>query len=213
MKYISKLKSLKNLRVQSKGEIYQLTIMIFCSNELPELKSFECTNSEYPTTVIFISAKKTNIENLTADCILYNLSNVLLQTPKLKYLNVDLTTYGPVEPMETEFPLPMMMNLTELKMKIHFISYIHLSDILKCMPHLESFELSGSSMGENLDNGHQLKQLFGHLQEVILENLECLTSNSLVDTILATFNDDFWSDVTCSIKYDRAFLSAFGHAK
>jgi hypothetical protein len=87
---------------------------------------------------------------------------------------------------------------------------------MKSMPYLESLALSGSSMGKNLDNGYQLKQLFGHLQEVILENLKCLTSASSVNTILSTFNNDvdgFWSDVTCSIKYDRAYLSAFGYAK
>jgi len=157
--------------------------------------------------------RQTNIENLTVECVVYTFGNLLSQTPKLKYLNVDLTTYGPSESTLTDLPLPMMMNLTELKMKIHFLSYTHLFDIMKSMPNLESLELSGSSMGPNLDNGHQLKKLFGHLQEIILEDLECLTSASSVDTILATFNDGFWSDVTCSIKYDRAYLSAFGYAK
>jgi Ran GTPase-activating protein (RanGAP) involved in mRNA processing and transport len=109
-----------------------------------------------------------------------------------------------------------MMYLNHLKMTIHLVSYTHLSDIMKSMPNLESLELSGTSLGENLDNGHKLKQLFGHLKIVDLDNFQCLTSTSSVDTILKTFNDDnnrFWSDVTCSIQYDRALLSAFGHAK
>jgi hypothetical protein len=68
-------------------------------------------------------------------------------------------------------------------------------------------------MGENIDNGQQLKQLFGHLHELELDNLECLTSAKSVNKILSTFNDEFWLDVTCSIKYNRAYLSGFGHAK
>jgi hypothetical protein len=190
--------------------------MVLCCNELPKLKSFECTNPEFFTTVIFTWPKQTNIEHLTVECTLHSFSNLLLQTPKLKYLNIDLINYAPIESIPTDPPLPIMMNLTQLKMEIHFISYFQLFHIMKSMPHLESLELSGSARGENLDNGHQLKQLFGHLQVVILEDLDCLASTSSVDTILKTFNDDvdgFWSNVTCSIKYDRAYLSAFGQAK
>src|SRR5690349_2132007 len=90
VKYISNLKSLKNLRVQSVGEIHDLILMIFCSIELSELKSFECTNPEYPTSIIFTWPQQTNIENLTVECVLYGFGNLLLQTPKLKYLNVEL---------------------------------------------------------------------------------------------------------------------------
>lgn len=215
VKFLSKLKSLKNLRIQAIGEIDDLTLLIFCSNKLSELKSYECINSEYSTTVIFTWPIQTNIEYLTIDCILYNLSNILLQTPKLKYLNINLTNFQPEDRTKTNSSLPLMINLKDLKMKIHFVSFIQLSDIIKSMPNLEKLELSGSSMGKNLDNGHQLKQLFGHLQEVQLENLECLTSTSSIDTILSTFDDinEFWSDVTCSIKYDRVYLSAFGYRK
>jgi hypothetical protein len=88
-----------------------------------------------------------------------------------------------------------MMHLTHVKMTIHFVSYTHLSDIMKSMPNLESLELSGTSSGENFENGHKLKQLFEHLQIVDLDNLQCLTSTSSVDTILKTFSDDnngFW---------------------
>lgn len=44
------------------------------------------------------------------------------------------------------------------------------------MPYLERFELSGSSSDQNLDDGHQLKQLFEYIQEVQLDNLEFLTA-------------------------------------
>jgi hypothetical protein len=213
VKFISQLKSLRNLRIQSIGEIQTLIIMIFCLNGLPELKSFECINSEYQTNVIFPGCQPTNIESLTVDCVLYNLSNLLLQTPKLKYLNIILTNYGPNEWTLMSSPLPMMMNLVDLRMEIPFISYIHLSDLMKSMPNLKILELSGTSMGENIDNGQQLKQLFGHLHELELDNLECLTSAKSVNKILSTFNDEFWLDVTCSIKYNRAYLSGFGHAK
>ncbi|CAF1038020.1 unnamed protein product [Rotaria sp. Silwood1] len=216
VKYISNLKSLKNLCVQALGEIHDLILMVICSNGLPELKSFECTNPEYETNVMFTWPRQTNIESLTVECILYSLSYLLLQTPKLKYLNIKLTNFGPEELTITALPIPMMINLIHLKMETHFISYNHLFDLMKSMPHLESVELSGSCMGKDLDNGHRLKELFGHLQTVELENLECLTSAKSVNTILATFNDDidgFWSDVICSIKYDRAYLSAFGHAR
>lgn len=205
-----------NLRVQAIDEINDLILMVICCNELPKLKSFECINSEYSTSVIYTWPKQTNIEHLTVESILHSFSNLLLQTPKLKYLNIDLTNFEPEDSIPTNPSLPIMMNLKELKMKIHFISYIQLFEIMKSMPYLENLQLSGSSLGKNLDNGYQLKQLFGHLQEVILENLECLTSASSVDTILSTFNNDadgFWSDVTCSIKYDRVYLSAFGYRK
>ncbi|CAF1683408.1 unnamed protein product [Rotaria magnacalcarata] len=101
-------------------------------------------------------------------------------------------------------------------MKINSISYNHLFDIMKSMAHLENLELSGSTSGENLDSGHKLKQLFGHLQNVELENPVSPTYTASVNKILATFNDDnngFWPNVTCSIKYERAYLSAFGYAK
>jgi hypothetical protein len=104
----------------------------------------------------------------------------------------------------------MMMNLIDLKMEIHFVSYIHLSYLMESMLNLKFLELSGTSMGMNIDDGQQLKQLFGHLQEVVLDNVECLTSASSVDAILSTFNDEFWSDVTCSIESNRAYLSTFG---
>jgi hypothetical protein len=184
--------------------------MIFCSNGLPELKSFECINSEYQTNVIFPGRQQTNIESLTVDCILYTLCNLLLSTPKLKYLNIILSYYGPHEWTSTHSPLPMMMNLIDLKMEIHFVSYIHLSYLMESMLNLKFLELSGTSMGMNIDDGQQLKQLFGHLQEVVLDNVECLTSASSVDAILSTFNDEFWSDVTCSIESNRAYLSRFG---
>jgi len=217
VKFICNLKSLINLRVQALGEIFNLILMVICGNGLPELKSFECTSPDYETTVIFNWPMPTNIEYLTVECILYSFGNLLLQTPKLKYLNVNLTNYGPEESILIDSSLPIMNNLTYLKMEIRFVSYDDLSYIIKSMPQLQILELSGSSMGENLDNGQQLKQLFGHLSEVELDNLECLTSASSVDTILATFNDDidgFWSNVTCSIKYgDRAYLSAFGFAR
>jgi hypothetical protein len=187
--------------------------MVICCNDLPELKSFECKSSDYETTVLFNWPRPTNIENLTVDCILYSFSNLLVQTPKLKYLNVKLTNYGPGQ---IDSSIPIMMNLIHLKMNIRFISYDDLSQMLKSMPHLERIELSGNSMGKNLDNGHQLKQLFGHLHKVQLKNVRCLTSASSMDAILATFNDDihgFWSNVTCSIEYDRAYLSAIGRAR
>jgi hypothetical protein len=122
VKYISNLKSLKNLRVQSLGEISALTLMVMCSNKLLELKTFECTNPDYETNVLFNWPKPTNIDKLTVGCNLYSLSNLLLQTPKLKYLNVKLTNYGPEDSISTDSPLPMMMNLIHLKMEIHFVS-------------------------------------------------------------------------------------------
>jgi hypothetical protein len=214
VKYISNLKSLKNLRIQAVDEMHDLTIMIFCSNKLPELKSYECRNSEHITSVLFCWPTQTNIEDLTVECVLHGLGNILLQTPKLKYLNIVLT--GLLETIEYDQPFPIMMNLIYLKIKIYLLSYNHLSNILKAMPKLESIELSGQSFGENFDNGHKLKQLFGHLKIVDLDNLVCLPSVSSVKKILKTFNNDndgFWSDVTCSIEYKRAYLSAFGHAK
>ena len=207
---------MKNLRIQALNEIHDLTLMIICINALPKLKSYECTNPDCQTAVIFTWPEQTNIEDLTIECVLYGLSNILLQTPKLKYLNVNLINYGPAEFILTDAPLPLMKDLIHLKMQISFVSFNHLSDLMKSMPNLKSLELSGASMGENMDNGYKLKHLFGHLQEVILENLQCLTSASSANTILATFNDDingFWSDVTCSIEYNRAYLSAFGHVR
>ncbi|CAF3381635.1 unnamed protein product [Rotaria sp. Silwood2] len=84
------------------------------------------------------------------------------------------------------------------------------------MPCLEDLELSGSSMGENFNNGHRLKQLFEHIKDVQLDDLECLTNSSSKDTLLATFNDDingYWFDVTCSIRHNKAYISAFGHTQ
>ena len=202
--------------MQAVDEMHDLTTMIFCSNKLPELKSYECINSEHITSVLFCWPTQTNIEDLTVECVLHGLGNILLQTPKLKYLNIDLINYGLLESAEYDQPFPIMMNLIYLKIKIHYLSYNHLSDILKAMPKLESIELSGQSFGENFDNGHKLKQLLGHIKIVDLDNLACLTSVSSRKKILKTFNNDndgFWSDVTCSIEYDRAYLSAFGHAK
>jgi hypothetical protein len=217
VKFISNLKSLRKLDIQAVDDIFDLVLMVICANDLPELKSFECTSSDYETTVLFKWPTSTNIENLTVDCILYGLGDLLVQTPKLKYLNVKLTNYGPGQSVLTDASLPMMMSLTHLKMNIRFVSYDDLSYVLKSMPHVENIELSGSSNGANLDNGHQLKQLFGHLQKVQLKNLGCVTSASSVDAILTSFNDDmngFWSNVTCSIEYpDRARLSAMGRAK
>jgi hypothetical protein len=63
VKYISKLKSLKNLRIEALGEIYDLSLVVFCSNDLPKLKSYECINSEHITSVIFTWPTQTNIEN------------------------------------------------------------------------------------------------------------------------------------------------------
>ncbi|UJR08601.1 hypothetical protein I4U23_012860 [Adineta vaga] len=208
VKYISNLKSLKHLCIQSIGEIDVLTLAIFCGNILPELKSYECTNSDEETNVLFVWGSKTKIEQMTIGCILYSLSNLLIQTPNLQYLNMKLTNFGPEDTTLTSVPLPMMINLVHLKLEIHFVSYIHLGDLIKSMPNLESLELSGSSMGEDFDNGYQLKKLIGHLQVVILENLRCFTAALSIKTILATF-DNFWSDVSCTIEYDRAYLSAY----
>jgi len=217
VKYISNLKSLKNLHVEAIDDINNLVLMIICGNGLCALKSFECTSPDHETNVIFNWPRPTNVEYLTVDCTLYGLSNLLVQTPKLKYFNVKLTNYGPGQSILTDSSLPIMMNLTHLKMHICFVSYDDLSHILKSMPHLEIIELSGSSMGKNFDNGHKLKQLFGHLRKVQLKNVECLTSASSADAILTTFNDDtngFWSNVTCSLAYtDRAHLSAIGRAR
>lgn len=216
VKFLTKFKSLKNLRIQSIGENDQLTLMIFCSNELPNLLSYESKNREYPTVVIFTYPRKTNIEYLTVDCTLYNLSNILIQTPKLRYLNLDLTTYGQDDRTETQSPLPKMMFLTHLTLNIHFISYKHLTDLMKIFPLLKTLDLSGNSMGQHFDNGEQLKNLFAHLREIVIDELKCLTSATSKDQILSTFLNDidgFWSDVSCSIEYDRALISAFGRKK
>ncbi|CAF3266090.1 unnamed protein product [Rotaria socialis] len=53
VQYISNLKLLKNLRVQTLGQIHGLTLMVICANGLPELKSSECTNPEYESGAIF----------------------------------------------------------------------------------------------------------------------------------------------------------------
>ncbi|CAF1226827.1 unnamed protein product [Rotaria magnacalcarata] len=106
VKCISNFKLLKNLRVQTLGQIHDLTLMVICANGLPELRSFECTNPEYETDVIVTWPKPTNIENVEVDCILYSLSNVLLETPKLKYLNIKLVDFEPEEePIETNCQL------------------------------------------------------------------------------------------------------------
>jgi hypothetical protein len=87
--------------------------------------------------------------------------------------------------------------------------------LIKAMPHLEDLELSGSSFGPDLDNGHQLKKLFGHVQDIQFVDFDSETTATLLDIILATFHDEidrFWSHVECIIRNNRVYLSAFGHA-
>lgn len=215
VKFISNLKSLRKLHVQALGEIHDLVLMVIFCNELPELKSFECTTWDYDNTVLFNGPIPSNIENLTIDCSLYNLTNLLVQTPKLKYLNVTLINYGLEPSVLTDSST--MMSLIHLKMNIYFVSYNNLSDIVKSMPHLKIIELSGESTGQNLDNGHQLKQLFGHLSKVQLKNVACLMAASSTDAVLATFNDEingFWSNVTCSIGFrNRVHITATDRAR
>ena len=188
--------------------------MISSSNNRPTLISYESKNTEYPTVIFFTYPKPTNIEYLTIDSTLYNLSSILLQTPKLRYIDLDLTTYGREDQTETQFPLPKMMFLTHLSLNMHFISYIHLTDLIKVLPSLRTLDLSGNSMGAHFDNGEKLKSLFEHLREVVIEDLNCLTHSTSTNQILSTFynqnNNGFWSDVTCSIQYDRALISAVG---
>ena len=215
VRYISNLKTLQNLRVQAVDSLTFLTIMIFHFNELPNIKSLECTSPGHRTDVIFPSPQRTNIESLTVECITPSLNSILLQTPKLQYLNVKVTNNKPEWSVSFLDPLPVMKNLTHLKMKIFSLSYDDLLKIMKSMPYLKDLELSGSSLGPNLDNGHQLKILFGHIKEVHLDDLECFTSVTSIEPILATFQNDidgFWFDVTCSMKHDKVYLSAFGHA-
>ena len=212
---ISHFKSLKHLRIEAIGSINMPTIMIFHFNELPELISYECISPGYRTDVLFMSSIRTNIENLTIACIFIGLGNILQRTPKLKYLNITVTSNRQQLSPMISFPLPVMNNLTHLKVKIRSLSYNHLLMLMKAMPHLEDLKLSGSSFGPNLDNGHHLKQLFGHMQDVQFTDFDSETAATLLDTILATFHDEidrFWSHVECSIRNNRVYLSAFGQA-
>lgn len=216
VKCILKLKSLVNLHIQSTGSIEELIMMIIGYNTLPNLKSFECLNSEYLTTLLFTWPEQTNIEHLKVQCLLQGLDCLLQQTPKLKYLDIDLTNCEPDGTVLSTASFPKMMNLTQLTMKMHILSYIQLSTLIESMPYLKSLEISGSTLGTNFDNGHQLKQLLGYIQEVIIEDLECQTSASSTNAIVSTFNnesDGFWSDVTCSIENGTASISAFGYRK
>ncbi|CAF1173490.1 unnamed protein product [Adineta ricciae] len=208
VKYISNLPTLKNLCIQAVGDIDVLTLAIFCENILPQLKSYECINFDQETHVSSAYGPQTSIEQLMVGCMLYKLPNLLTQTPKLQYLNIKLTNVGPADTTLLSSPLPTMTNLIHLKLEIRSVSYIHLTDLLESMPHLQSLELSGSSVGDNFDNGYRLKALFGHLPIVIIENLRCSTAARSIKTILVTF-DTFWSDVTCTIEHERAYLSAY----
>lgn len=209
VKYISNLQRLQHLHVHSRGEIVELTFLVLCSGTLCELKSYECTNPDEETNVMFPSNIKTNIERLTVDCVTYGLGNLLLQTPRLQYLHLHLTDLGPKDFLLTSSPLPILTQLVHLKLHMDSVSYVHLTELLAAMPNLESLELTGLSTGPHFDDGRRLKQLFERLQVVILQDVRCSTAARATTTILGTF-DDYWSDVTCTIDDDLAYISACG---
>ncbi|CAF0744625.1 unnamed protein product [Didymodactylos carnosus] len=192
--------------------------LILFENYLPQLKVFSYISNNgikihdhYKGLQSTITSN--NIENLTIGCSTNDILFVLEHTPKLKQLDFTVHYCSRITQKLSLFP-----TIKYLKMAIiYLVIYADLMIILKTMPYLKIFELTGQSCDKTFLDGQKLIELLpASIHNVKLDILISTvgTSQKLIDQTISSYSNNFWHDVKCFEKDDYyTSLSAIGLKK
>ncbi|CAF1082555.1 unnamed protein product [Didymodactylos carnosus] len=202
--FISKLKSLTTITQliihTAEHHANNIIEMILCQNMLPQLKILIVTESCLIRNKISSTAAINNLVYLIITCTWHDLSAILEHSPKLKYVNISLLGGNRL----TKFIFPTIKYLT---VNISSTYYNELFHMLKTMPNLKMFELTGHSCDDALSDGEKLRELILSSSSRFKLNIQ-LFVNLFIKNVLSTFRDEYWCNIQCKLCMGFIKLSA-----